>query len=418
MSQRVARWNSFTVTMLLSSIVLASLMPAQVVALQTGNLSYEFDGGQTLFWNENRALDHEFAYLDQEVESVTVVQSAALLTVLSFPNGFDLDDARDIYLGAFLDEAGAFSTIDRGAYDGVSYSLDLVRLRELDFGAFTLFRAGSGNAPAFAFIFISGVTAFSARFESAQDSFTLDGASVFDGIDGAGLEDHLVSGASVLPVVGAGSETMNDGDPAAGDPPAATPDVDEPGEVDPGGNVEGPQNEPLEDLVVQFNESFISPQHGLQVTWGSSWERDPEVATPAVSDTSQDLDRVSLVSAAGDALLTVTFTDAESTGVSGLMEVWESPGFIAAAGFSENATVVLAEPGQDEGAMVLVDFLDDGTQVVVISEAHLAGDDSMVVVQLSTTIDILPQRLSDSQNDITIERESVLQFFSIAAIES
>lgn len=413
MSQRMARWNSFTVAMFLSSIVLAFQMPAQVVASQNSDLFYEFDSGQTLSWKENWELDHEFTSLDQGVESVTFVQSAALLTVVSLPNGFDLDEARDIYLGAFLDEASAFSTIDRSADDGISYSLDLLRLRELDFGSFSLFRAGSGNAPAFAFIFIAGATAFSAQFESAQDSFTLDGADLFDGIDGAGLQDQLVSGASDLTVAS---------DAAAGDAPAATPDADGPGEDDPGGNLEGPRNEPLEDLVVQFNESFVSPQHGLQVTWGSSWERDPEVATPTVSDTSRDLDQVSLVSAAGDALLTVTFTDADSTEVPGLMEVWESPEFIATAGFSGNAAVVLAERRQDEGSMVLVDFLDDGTEIVVISEAYLAGDNSMVVVQLSTTTDHLPERLSDSQNDITIEREPVLQFFSIdeivAAIES
>ncbi len=66
--------------------------------------------------------------------------------------------------------------------------------------------------------------------------------------------------------------------------------------------------------------------------------------------------------------------------------------------------------------MVLRDHLEDGTEIVVIREAYLTGDNAMVVIQLSTTPANLNSVVSSAQDEVALDGTPVLEFFSIDEI--
>ncbi|MEJ7900765.1 MAG: hypothetical protein WKF63_02915 [Thermomicrobiales bacterium] len=111
--------------------------------------------------------------------------------------------------------------------------------------------------------------------------------------------------------------------------------------------------------------------------------------------------------------MSVTFLDAGTTGVPDLVEVWESTDFIAETSFSSDADVILADSSRSLGSTVQRDFLQDGTELVVIREAHLTVENVMVVVQLSTTPSNLDIAMASAQADVQLDGEPALGFFSI-----
>jgi hypothetical protein len=114
--------------------------------------------------------------------------------------------------------------------------------------------------------------------------------------------------------------------------------------------------------------------------------------------------------------MSVTFIEAGPTTVSDLVDVWESDEFLADSAFSANAEVLLADSSRSAGSMVLRDFLEDGTELVVIREAYLDADGVMVIVQLSTTPESLAAVATSALDEITLEGEPILGFFSIDEI--
>ncbi len=393
---------------------LVAMTPAIVPAAaqmgdQSGEQSYEFGDGQSLTWDPDWELDEELTYVEDGLESVTLTQGVALFSVLSVPNDFDLNEARDIYLDSLIEEVGGATTIDRGDYGAVSYSLDLVAVEGFDFGIFTLFRAGSGDTPTFAYIFFSEIAAFSTQFASAQATFRLDDATIYDGVDGVGLQTQLEA------VEGNAQDTSDPGNEESDAPtvedPTQEPAEDQTDPVDGIGGLKGGDGD--RQVATQDSDAaYTSPQFGVELDWGASWELDPD-AEPPVSDTAGGIDSLSLVPVDGGGFLSVTFIDAGGTSVPDLVEVWESADFVADSAISADAEVVLADSSRDVGSMVLRDFLQDGTEIVVIREAAIVGDDTMAIVQLSAIPESSGTIVGAAQDDLTLAGEPVLAFFEI-----
>ncbi len=421
MTARMSRWNRGVLALLVAMLVLVPWAASQPVVAQSGGGDYEFAGGQSLTWDGEWVLDDELTYAEDGLESVTLTQGVSLFSVLGLPNDIDLDEARDIYLDSLIDEVGGATTIDRGSYGSVSYSLDLVSLEGFDFGIFTLFRAGSGSTPTFAYIFFSEEAAFASQFASAQDAFRLDGAPIYDGVDGAGLQAQLEAVVNDSQGVPDDSEDRSDVEPVdetALDPGEVdAPDGESAGGLKSGRDDAAPVDDP-DDEDTQTDAAYVSPQYGSELDWGSSWQLDPEADPPTTSDTDLGVDSLALLPVDGGGFMSVTFIDAGETGVPDLVEVWESSDFVADTAFSADAEVVLADSSRTVGSMVLRDFLEDGTELVVIREAYLGEGNVMVVVQLSTTPDSLAPVMTSAQDEITLDGESILAFFSIDEISS
>ncbi len=371
----------------LSLALIATLIPALAagsVAAQSSDESYDFEGGQTITWGNDWEIDESSAMIDGDVESVLFFRNISVLSVLSVPNDFDLNEARDIFLDSFLEAVGKALTIDRGSYGEVSYSLDLVNSEGFESGAFTLFRAGSGATPTFAYVFFSDVSIFADEFSSAQSSFLLDGEGLFDGVDGEGLQDLLEDNAGIA--VPASDEQGDDGD--------------------------GPFSLSADEFGLVGTNGYLSPQYDLDLVWGESWQLNDFVEEPVVSDVSTGIDSISLAAVDGGAIITVTLIDAEDVTVRDLIAVWESDEFVESVAVSPEAEVLLSDSSRDVGAVVLRDFFDDGAEIVVIREAHLI-DDVLVVVLYNGFPGDAQLHIPSAQEEIALDGEPVLAFFTI-----
>lgn len=404
-----------SVTSLVVTCLVTCVLPlgaASAFAAQTNVGSYEFDAGQTLSWTGDWDLDAELTFVEGDVESVTLIQGAALFSVLSLPNTIALDEARDIYLDAFLGELDQYVTIDRGAYGAISYSLDQITVEGFEFGVFTLFRSGAGAAPTYAYIFSAEVSAFASQFASAQESFALDGADLFDGVDGQGLQAQLVADASGQP----DEEEVGEGEGDESEIGNAESNGSDDGGVD---GLKGGANESTTDDEAgndpNRNGSYLSPQHDIELVWAESWQLDPEANGAGTSDTATGTDVIGLVPVDGGAILSATFLEAGDITVGDLVDVWQSDDFVADAAISGEAEVLLADSTIDAGSMVLLDYLEDGTQIVSIREAR-SYDQTIVVLQLTTTADGLSTVLGLAQDEVTLDGGRVLDLFEVEEI--
>jgi hypothetical protein len=192
------------VALLIATLAGSLVSPALA---QSGGDTYEFESGQTLEWSGGWTLDEESTYAEDGLEAATLTKQVSLLMVMSLPNDFDMDEARDIFLDAFLESGESSVTIDRGSYGQVSYSLDLITYDDLDFGIFTLLRAGSGSTPTFAYVFLTPTSMFAAEFQAAQNEVTVDGSGLYGGVDGAGLQSQLLAAE---PSTGDGADDSSD----------------------------------------------------------------------------------------------------------------------------------------------------------------------------------------------------------------
>lgn len=327
--------------------------------------------------------------------------SSLLISVL--PNGLDIEEARDIVLDEFEAGTDAFATIDCGAYENISYSLDLANIGGTELGVFTLFRGGSGNTATFAYIFISSVQGFSDGFASSQKEILISGEPIFDGVDGEGLQSQLEQNAGSAP---------------ASDDDAETPEVDEDAETlrpdegetpDADGGLKsrdrdeqrtpgGDKADPTEDTGDRGNGSiddeflelgvvedgvYESPQFGTEITWNNDWAINENVDEPVESDTDANFDVLTL-SGELNAYLSVEIHDASEIDPADLVELWTSEAFLDEIDTlgSEPDEVVLEDSGRDIGAVVILADLDDGTQIIVYREAVLVDDgDSIAIIQ-------------------------------------
>jgi hypothetical protein len=450
-------------------VALAGTLVSPALA-QTGGDSYEFGTGQTLEWSGGWSLDEESTYAEDGLEAATITKQVSLLMVLSLPNEFDMDEARDIFLEAFLGTGESSTTIDRGAYGEVSYSLDLMAYDDLDFGIFTLLRAGTGSTPTFAFVFLSPSSMFAAEFQAAQNEVTLDGAGLYEGVDGSGLQSQLLAAEPVPSGDGtddAGDDGADDTADDATDDTAddvsddATDDTTDDGADDSGqgqGGLKGVDgsddstddtgddtSDTADDTTDATDDTadatddatddtgddgtetgetglideqtFVSPIYGTVLEWDSSLILNPE-RDPNVVENSGGLDFVALL-LDGDAaaFVPVTIAPSEGSSPSAYVDFWSSEEYLADRAFSPDSEILLSESSSDVGAVVRIDYTDNGTVVIFYSEARLDEENgSIVLIEYSTAAQLVEPTLPLVQQGLTVNGEAVLDFITLEEI--
>ncbi|HYI24388.1 MAG TPA: hypothetical protein VD767_03175, partial [Thermomicrobiales bacterium] len=201
----------------ISAVLLAvAWLPAAVQA-QADDTSYDLESGNTVSWSSPWALVPEYSGAEEGVETVFLSTQLGIVVVMTLPAEIDVELARDQFLEGFFGEFEASTTIDRGAYDGLSYSLDILLIEEFEYGAFSLFRAGSGSTPTFVTFFIAPISAFASEFSSAQNSVQVDGTGIFPGVGGQGLQDLLEANSGSATTQPSGDDATDDGTDDTGD---------------------------------------------------------------------------------------------------------------------------------------------------------------------------------------------------------
>jgi hypothetical protein len=423
---------------MLVGALLASLIGVNVANAQDSGLvddsTYVFETGEEVAWNSPWVFNEEFSGVDDPLESVFLDTRNSSLIVVTLPSSVDVEEVRDIFLEGLTGETEKSLSIDKGTYDGLSYSLDLMSLEGIEFGSFTLFRAGSGDTPTVAHIILSPRDVFASEFASAQAEVSVDGSGLFPGVGGQGLQDLLDANAGQAPEDDEQpAETPEDEET---EQPAETPEADD--EEGPGtGGLknrgdddpveETPEDDPAEetpedDPVGGTGESgliddstFVSPTFGSELAWDSTWELDPDREI-VVDDGG--IDFISLIwTGDGPGFVTVSFVPSAGSDVAGYVDYWQTEDYLDQVAFSAESSVLLAESSATVGAVARVDYTDEGTEVLFYREAHLDEDnETIVIIEYSTSTQFFEPGLADAQAGVELNGAGVLDFFTVEEI--
>lgn len=172
--------------------------PASAMA-QPAAGSWQLSNGQTLAWSDFYELDREFLVTGDGFEILDLLSPVGIVRVISTSFAASGAEVRNIAVED-LETTVQLQQVDRGEYDNVSYSLDTTNLEGVEVGIFTL--VVESGATTLLTMLISPVEVFQFEMEVAQVEVTIGGSGIFDGVDAAGMQQHLTNatGVALIPV--------------------------------------------------------------------------------------------------------------------------------------------------------------------------------------------------------------------------
>lgn len=422
-------WSALQRALPVVAVMLVGVSGSGVIAAQGAGLmddtTYVLETtGEEVTWDDPWAFDEDISEVGDGYEIIALTGGASSLLISVLPNGLDIEEARDLVLDEFQAGTDAFATIDRGAYDNISYSLDLADVGGVELGVFTLFRGGSGDMPTFAYIFISSIQGFADGFAGSQEEIAIDGDPIFDGVDGAGLQDQLEqnrgsvggSDGSDDPTAEPDEETPIEDEETPDDEDRETQEPDEATEETDGDERGG---EPIDDEYIELgvveNGLYESPQFDTEITWSSDWAINENVDEPVVSDTRGNVDLL-VLNGEDNTYLSVQVQEAGEVTPADLVGLWTSQDFLDSTETegTEPDEVVLDDADEDSGAVVVLADLEDGTQIVVYREALLVdGGDTIAIIQLFQVVEGAEDGIVAAQEGVEVDGEPILTFFDV-----
>ncbi|MGB3307595.1 MAG: hypothetical protein WBA63_15525 [Thermomicrobiales bacterium] len=462
------RLNALLRSSLAAIFMMASLLTilgqdaaaAQRDGLIDDNTYISLASGEEITWTDDWAYDEESSTEDVDGEVIALSSDTGSVLFSYFPAGIDSNSARDEILGAFADSADDFVQVDRGSYDNVSYSLDRATLNGGELGIFTLFVERKNDV--FVSLFLSRAELFSRGMKQAQADIKVDGTGVFQGIDPAGLQDALDGS-------GSGStrttrSTRDEPTEAATERPSRkTRDqpADEPTEEPTEKPRRQPREQPTEeaterpsrtsrdkpteeptekpssrskktttkggsgdyaDLGVVDDGEYQSPQYGARVLWDAPWAINESVDNPVSSDTKTGTDQIKFTRSDQEGpetfgAVSVRFFEAGASDTpESIVAYWTSDDYLN-GGAGDGAEVLLQDSTRQEGGVVLLTTLDDGTEIVqYLSVVFLDRGKTAVVIEFYATPDSVEESLSLAQDGIEVGGEPILTLFDPADV--
>lgn len=149
--------------------------------------------GVTITYGPPYQLQTDIGYADETVEMIAFMGSADILAMGFLPALIDLNGARDLLLDSIFGELQATNTIDRGDYEGVSYSLDIVNLDGQEMGVFSLFMNQRAHGFSEFYIYIAPPSLFTATMQTMQNSIAVDGEGVLNGVDATAMGNMVIA---------------------------------------------------------------------------------------------------------------------------------------------------------------------------------------------------------------------------------
>jgi len=400
------------------------------------------------------ALDPDLTSSGGDYDIVGLRATFDRLLISFLPATVDSAFAQATVLEEFASGFDGYQEIDRGAYGAVTYSLDIANVDGLEFGVFSLFL----NAPDAGFVefsmYMGPAAAFADGLAVVQQSVTIDGAAVFDGVEGDGLQTLLDDHAGIAG--GSGPVAQRGDDPTAepSEEPTAPSDGDaEPATVtapdesdtsddrdsrklpevvestpDAGNESEtgrGDRKLPTGDDLSDFEElglidqgEYVSPQFDTDVLWDETWSFDPEISDPIVSDTDAVTDSLTLVWNGDDfILLYVDLYEADGFTPADYEELWASDAYLAETA-DPDAEVLLQDSNRSTGSVLIRDYLSDGEEILLLRQAiSLDRGDTIAVVTLIGLPDSFADAYADAGDGVTIDGEPALDVFTPREIE-
>ncbi len=381
--------------------------------------------------------------------------SASDSLLISFlPADVNIQDAQTMVLEDFASSFDAYEQLDRGSYDDVSYSLDIANQDGVEFGVFSLFLAGRASGFVEYYMYMAPAASFADGLAVAQESVRIDGTSVFEGVEGDGLQQMLddnagITGGSSTPSTtgnaDATAEPVDDeataeapeeaGEGSASDDVVASddrdsrrlPTDDNTADADSGvenesetgrGNTKAVDLADYEDLGLLDEGEYVSPQFDTEVLWEDAWSFYLDGDEPIISDTENATDSVTLVWNGEDfVLLYVDIYESDGFTPVDLEELWASDDYLAESA-DPDAEVLLQDSNRSTGSVLIRDYLSDGEEILLLRQAtSLDGGDTLAVVTLIGLPDSFTDAYADAGDGLTVEGDPALNVFTPAEID-
>lgn len=381
------------------------------------------------------------SYSGGESEVMYIEGDFSFLTLAYFDDEDDPEVTRDLFLSGFETEMDSFENVDRDETDEYVWSLDQAETSGVEVAIYIeVVPDVVGNADQMVMI-AAPRAVFPGEMEAAGEDVLVDGESPFIA-DAAEVDDLL-----------AGDGGDDDATPEAVEDDEATIepedeiDVDE-SEADDNGSLSSRRvdarlpgrdsedeevageataevdrrdvNEDSGETGVVSDDTYISPQHGIEITWDDMWFFDDTVEDAVDSDTASEIDTISLTWA-NEQEYVVDFLDI-APGTPGitdeLVAEWTSDEFMAEAAEPE-AEILLENSDDERGAVLMRDYLGDGTEVMILREVTCLDADCNVVT-MATLIGIPAGFVSsyeDAENGIEADGVGIHGVFRAAEIE-
>ncbi len=171
------------------------LSPAGVVA-QVQSVQSQLTGA-TITYGPPYQLQADLGYADENLEMIVLLGAADMLSIGFMSPLVDLNGARDIILEALFGEGVVAASIDRGDYPAVSYSLDMMNIDGSEMGVFSLFMNNRSHGFAEFYIFIAPPALFASTMQTAQNSITIAGTPVMDGVDATVMGNMVAANVGI-----------------------------------------------------------------------------------------------------------------------------------------------------------------------------------------------------------------------------
>lgn len=390
-------------------VMTMALAVSQTAAAQSGGTK-QIVNGQTVTWSAEWSLDPEIGYVDQELELVALNRAQSILGYGATSFAVPGNQLRDVLIEGFTSEA-VLHQVDRGNYDNISYSLDITRGTGFTLALFTLVIERPTTTTIA--ILIDDATQFQPAMQAAQAGVTIDGTPIFNGVDGAVMQQHLTNATGEAP----GSTTTPEAPQVTPAPPQPTPETVAPtptptapapdtadgtgsllGDLNSGlgGQQSAPQTGGGEQAPATTGSpanSVVLEQSGVEIRYSDDWSINIEESS-----------RIQFGSS-GEVRAIVAFLDLPGLGVG-------SPAMELAEGLLSTPELVAPE---------IVDALDleNGRKLIVMVDRDPAGDVYMIyditqgatattAMLLVVNVDSIGPAVDLAQSTLQVDGEPVL----------
>jgi hypothetical protein len=148
-------------------------------------------GGHTLSWTGTWTKDVQSSVSATDFEGILLQGDSKLFGVVVYANTASGAELRDVFVDSFATTLGNYATIDSGSDRGIHYELG----SGSDVMLYAVFIDGGLSTQSLGYFVVAPTASFASAVQAIQRDFTLDGAMVLKGVDGAGLQQRAGGGA-------------------------------------------------------------------------------------------------------------------------------------------------------------------------------------------------------------------------------
>lgn len=347
----------------------------------------------------------DWRVVEQNVSGERASKEESLQIQSTFANGYvafvlgrDAQSALDKFFNGFDSSALSRERLAQDYRHGVAWSLDHAVLGD---GAEVYVYAEIQEGLDPDYLVLSTVLAkpddFLDEMASAQANITLDGEPMFSDVDIDALGETLSGGLETTPQpdATAGGKASDSGNPRE--------HAKLPGEGGPNAGTPGAGDLDFTAAGLISGNNYASPRFGTDVTWGPSWGIDPSDPDSVTSDPADSWDSLMLIrNGPGFAMVFIDISTADGLIPAGFVEYWAS-GEYQDEYLSPDAEILLQRSRGQAGAVVMRDYLDVDTEVVIVKEAILLDDgEHLAIVTMAAAPEMFAEAYLDAQEDLDI----------------